>query len=99
MKKYRVNESESFNLHSMLDHLKALQVDMEEGTVPWDDSLQGRIEEVEGLLSVAPFVGSLVDWPTLKRIREIKDERQMLRYSRALASGETESRAAVAFSL
>ena len=32
----------------------------------------------------APHVGSLVDWPTLKRIREIKDERQIIRYQRSI---------------
>ena len=30
MKKYRVNESEHFNLYSMYDHLKCMEIDMEE---------------------------------------------------------------------
>ena len=47
----------------------------------------------------APHVGSLVDWPTLKRIREIKDERQIIRYQRSLEAGSTERDAAYAFTL
>ncbi len=99
MKKYRVNESEHFNLYSMYDHLKAMEIDMQEGTRPWDDNVLDRIEEVERLMDQAPHVGSLVDWPTLKRIREIKDERQIIRYQRSLEAGSTERDAAYAFTL
>lgn len=99
IKKYRVNESEHFNLLSMYDHLKAMEIDMEDGIIPWNDELEDRIEEIQYLMDKAPWVGSLVDWPTLKRIREIKDERQMIRYSRAMASGASESDAAYAFTL
>jgi hypothetical protein len=97
MKKYRVNSTEHFNLHSMYDHLKCMEIDMQEGTIPWDDSVLDRIEEVETLMDKAPWVGSLVDWPTLKRIREIKDERQMIRYTTCLAAGADERDAALAF--
>ena len=99
VKKYRVNESEHFNLFSMYDHLKCMEIDMEEGTIPWNSELFDRIEEVEKLMEKAPWVGSKVDWPTLKRIREIKDERQMIRYSRSLAAGDSEKDAAIAFEL
>lgn len=97
MKKYRVNSTEHFNLHSMYDHLKCMEIDMQEGTIPWDDAVLDRIEEVETLMDKAPWVGSLVDWPTLKRIREIKDERQMIRYTTCLAAGADERDAALAF--
>ena len=97
VKAYRVNESEHFNLFSMYDHLKCIEIDMEEKTIPWDESVFDKIEEVEKLMEKAPFVGSEVDWPTLKRIREIKDERQMIRYTTCLAAGAAEKDAAMAF--
>lgn len=100
-KKYRVNGTEHFNLNSMYTHLKCIEIDFEEGTIPWNEKqfadLQARIEEVEKLMDAAPCVGSLVDWPTLKRIREIKDERQMIRYATCLAAGDSESDAALSF--
>ena len=99
MKKYRVNESEHFNLLSMYDHLKCMEIDMQEGTRPWDDEVLSRIEEVEQLMDKAPRVGSLVDWPTLKRIREIKEERQFIRYQCSLAAGSSEQDAALSFTL
>lgn len=98
MKKYRVNESEHFNLMSMYDHLKCMEIDAVE-TGEWPDGLEERIEEVEMLLDKAYCVGALVDWPTLKRIREIKDERQLIRYSKSLAAGSNERDAALAFTL
>lgn len=99
VKKYRVNESEHFNLMSMYDHLKAREIEMIEGEIPWDDSIEDRIEEVENLLEKAYCVGASVDWPTLKRIREIKVERQTIRYNRSLAAGSSEKDAGLAFSL
>ena len=100
-KKYRVNGTEHFNLQSMYEHLKCIEIDFEEGTIPWDekkyDELEARIAEVESLMDKAPWVGSLVDWPTLKRIREIKDERQMIRYATCLAAGDSERDAALSF--
>ena len=99
MKKYRVNESEHFNLYSMYEHLKVLEIEMQDGERPWDDSIFDRIDEVESLMNKAYCVGACVDWPTLKRIREIKDERQMIRYNRCLAAGESERDAAIAFQL
>ena len=99
MKKYRVNESEPFNLYSMYEHLKVLEIEMEDGERPWDDSIFDRIEEVESLMDKAYCVGAYVDWPTLKRIREIKDERQNIRYYRCLAAGASERDAAIAFQL
>lgn len=99
VKKYRVNSSELFNLQSMYDHLKALEIDMQEGITPWDSSIEERIYEVQGLLDKAYCVGALVDWPTLKRIREIKEERQMIRYNIALSAGCSEEDAAFAFTL
>lgn len=96
-KKYRVNSSEHFNLDSMRTHLLCIEIDMQEGTIPWDDKILDRIKEVEDLMLAAPCVGALVDWPTLKRIREIQSERQMIRYATCLAAGDSESEAAIAF--
>lgn len=98
MKKYRVNSSEHFNLYSMYEHLKCLEEDMFQGATEWDDSVTDRVEEIEKLLDAAPCVGSLVDWPTLKRIREIQAERQTIRYNRCLAAGMPERDAILAYS-
>lgn len=97
MKKYRINSTEHYNLFSMYEHLKCIEIDMDEGTIPYDEKVLDRIEEVEKLMDAAPWVGSLVDWPTLKRIREIKEERQMIRYATCLAKGDTEQEAALSF--
>lgn len=99
MKKYRVNGSEHFNLYSMYEKLRVWEIEMQEGERPWDDSIFDRIEEVENLMDKAYCVGALVDWPTLKRIREIQAERQMIRYNRCLAAGHSERDAAIAFQL
>lgn len=98
-KKYRVNSSEHFNLQSMYEKLKCDEIDMEEGTIPWGEKVFDRIDEVEKLMDAAPYVGSLVDWPTLKRIREIKEERQMIRYATCLSQGTPEREAALAFEI
>ena len=98
-KKYRVNGSELFNLQSMYEKLKCVEIDMDEGTIPYNEKIFERIEEIEKLMDAAPYVGSLVDWPTLKRIREIKDERQMIRYATCLSQGTPESEAALAFEI
>ena len=97
MKKYRVNESERFNLCSMYDHLKCAEIDLMEGKRDDWDYIEDRLREIEMLMDKAPCVGALVDWPTLKRIREIRDERNLIRYSNALAEGESEEKAAYAF--
>lgn len=103
-KKYRVNESEHFNLLSMYDRLKCIEIDMREDTEhvytekQWDE-IEDRISEVEELMEKAYCVGALVDWSTLKRIREIKEERQLIRYNTCMQQGATEKDAAMAFSL
>ena len=100
VKKYRVNGSEHFNLHSMRDKLYVMRDSaVEEGDWATADMAQDRIEEVESLLHKAPCVGSLVDWTTLKRIREIQSERQFIRYQTCLAAGDSEEDAALAFEL
>lgn len=102
MKKYRVNESEHFNLMSMYEHLKCMEIDAEESD-HFDESefdeLEGRIEEVESLLDKCYCVGALVDWSTLEKVRKIKEERQFIRYSRSLAAGSSEQDAALSFEL
>ncbi len=63
----------------MHDKLKCIEIDMQEAPAhtytdeQWDE-VQERISEVEELMEKAYCVGALVDWPTLKRIREIKEE-------------------------
>ncbi len=104
LKKYRVNASEHFNLLSMYDKLKCKQIDMEEAPAhtyteaQWIE-LDNRLEEIEELMGKAYCVGALVDWNTLKRIREIKEERQLIRYNTCLAMGSSEKDAAIAFEL
>lgn len=103
-KKYRVNGSEVFNLQSMYEHLKVKELEMEEaprGTISIDEfsKLYDRLEELEVLMEKAPYIGALVDWNTLKRIREITAERQMIRYSTCLAAGATEEEAAISLFL
>lgn len=90
MKKYRVNESEVFNLQSMYDHLKCIEIDMREGNIKWDDKIEERIEEVESLMESAYCIGALVTWSQLRRIREIRDERNMIRYNIAIENGASE---------
>lgn len=103
-KKYRVNGSEIFNLQSMYDRLKCIEIDMQEDDArtytekQWDE-IEARISEVEELMEKAYCVGALVDWVTLKRIREIKSERQLIRYNTCMQQGATEKEAAIAFSL
>lgn len=104
MKKYRVNGSELFNLQSMYDKLKCDEIDMMEAPAnsvsdsEWDE-LQKRLDEVENLMEKAPCIGALVDWTTLKRIREIKAERQLLRYNTCIANGASEKDASLSFEL
>lgn len=99
-KKYRVNESELFNLQSMRDKLYVQRDDaIDASDYETAEKAQARIEEVETLLNEAPYVGAAVIWPTLKRIREIAAERQMLRYNTCIAAGASESEAALAFTL
>lgn len=103
-KKYRVSESEHFNLYSMYDKLKCLEIDMQEAPPhtyseeQWND-LDNRIKEVEGLMEKACCVGALVDWPTLQQIRKIKEERQMIRYMTCLNQGVPEREAGLSFDL
>ena len=63
MKKYRVNESEHFNLYSMHDKLKCIEIDMQEAPAhtytdeQWDE-VQERISEVEELMEKAYCVAA-----------------------------------------
>ena len=88
----------------MCDYLKCLEIDMEEAPAhtyseaQWDE-IENRMDEVESLMKKAYCVGALVDWPTLKRIREIKEERQLIRYNRCMAQGMPEQDAARVFDL
>jgi len=103
-KKYRVNESELFNLESMYEHLKCREDELREAprgmvtTEMWDE-LYARLDEIESLMDKAYCVGALVDWQTLKRVREIKSERQWIRYNCSPAAGSSELEAGLAFDL
>ena len=100
MKKYRVNGSEHFNLVSMRETMYVLRDDAtDEGNWEKADFFDERIEEIENLLEKAPCVGALVEWETLKRIREIQAERQTMRYIRCLANGDNEKEVAIAFTI
>lgn len=104
MKKYRVNASEYTNLCSMFDKLKCKEIDMEEapkGSYSDTDfaELEARISEIEELMEVAYGVGAAVEWKVLARIREIKKERQLLRYQNSLAQGATQINAGMAFEI
>ena len=73
MKKYRVNESEHFNLYSMHDKLKCIEIDMQEAPAhtytdeQWDE-VQERISEVEELMEnketgeLFTYRGMLKEW-------------------------------------
>lgn len=104
MKKYRVSASEHFNLLSMYDKLKCQEIDMNEAPAhtytedQWN-ALYDRLDEINHLMEEAYCVGALVSWQTLKRIREIKEERQMIRYNTCMAQGASENDAALAFQL
>lgn len=73
---------------SMYDHLKAGMIDAQESR-DWDtyDKLEKQCDEVEELLESAYCVGALVTWEQLKRIREIRDERNEIRYNIAIRNG------------
>lgn len=97
-KMYRVNRSEVEELYSMKEKLFVLMREAEDER-RWEeaDRLGERYREVDELYSKAWYAGAQVDWQTLKRIREIKAERQAIRYGRCLASGMSEKKAAYAF--
>ena len=99
-KKYRVNSSEHFNLMSMYEHQMVIRDEARENHDA-DTELKAelRIAELEGLLEEAPCVGAHVDWSTLNRIRQIADERRIIRYATCLAAGDTEEDAAIALTL
>lgn len=97
MKKYRVNESEIFNLRSMYEHLKYIEEQVKESN-DWSDleDIESRIQEVENLMDHARHIGAMVTWPELKRIREIRDERNAIRYGIAVSNGASDKEAGYA---
>ena len=98
MKLYRVNSTEVEELFSMKEKLEVLRLDaIDERRYDDADRYEERLKELDGLIRKAYYVGAQVDWPTLKRIREIKAERQAIRYGKALAAGMPENKAAHAF--
>lgn len=104
MKKYRVNASEYTNLCSMYDKLKCYEIKMIEAPRGYYsstdfDELETRITELESLMQEAYGVGALVEWKVLLRIREIKQERQLLRYQNSIACGASQKDASMAFTI
>lgn len=104
MKKYRVNASEYTNLCSMYDRLKCDEIDMSEAprgsySDTDFDKLEARISEIEKLMEEAYGVGALVEWKVLSRIREIKQERQLIRYRNSIALGASQKDANMAFEI
>lgn len=83
---------------SMYEHLKCLEIEAQENK-DWDEleKVEERLEEVENLLESAYCIGALVTWPQLKRIREIRDERNLIRYTKAIQSGASDQDAGYAF--
>lgn len=71
MKKYRVNESEHFNLYSMHDKLKCIEIDMQEAPAhtytdeQWDE-VQERISEVGGAYGKGVLRGRIGGLANLK---------------------------------
>lgn len=98
MKLYRVNGREVEELFSMKEKLGVLRNEaIDEGRYDEADLYEERLEEVDNLVSKAWYAGALVDWPSLKRIREIKAERCAMRYGACIAAGLSEKKAAYAF--
>lgn len=98
MKKYRVNESEVFNLQSMYEHLKCIEIQArEDDNCDTLEKVEKQLEEVEYLMDSSYCIGALVTWPQLKRIREIRDERNMIRYNIAVKNGASDKAAGYAF--
>lgn len=98
MKLYRVNSTEVEELFSMKEKLEVLRLDaIDERRYDEADLYEERLGELDGLIRKAWRPGAQVDWPTLKRIREIKAERQAIRYGKCLAAGMPEDKAAHAF--
>ena len=97
MKKYRVIDSEHFNLLCLSDNLNCREFRAREnndcGAL---EKVEERIEEVESLLESAYCIGALVTWPQLKRIREIRDERNTIRYNIAIRNGASDQGAGYA---
>lgn len=56
----------------------------------WKKKVEERLEEVESLLESAYCIGALVTWEQLKRIREIRDEMNNIRYLTAIQNGASE---------
>lgn len=79
-KRYRVSSDEHFNLMSMMDKVMVQVYEAREnGSFEEQEAAEARMDEMNELLEKAPYVGALVDWPTLARIREIAVARETMR--------------------
>jgi len=103
-RKYFCNSSMKFNLDSMYTHVKVIAFDMEDGKInsvnicgdTWTvDTIYDLLEELSDLLDKAVF--GKVTGKEYGRIKDISQERQMIRYMTCLASGMSERDAGYAF--
>lgn len=90
MKRYRVNRSEYLGLYKMDNYLAEAELIMKMApdhkyTDKQWNKLQNRIGEIKILRDKANYIGALVDWPTLKRIREIEEEQECIGCNSCLA--------------
>lgn len=102
-RKYFVKMNYRFNLDSMHDHVWCAIYDIEDGVCDkvllmgeeMDlDKLYAFKDEIEDLMGKA---FGKVTGKEYGRIKAISDERNLLRYSRCIASGMSESEAGYAF--
>lgn len=54
------------------------------------EKVEEQLEEIESLLEAAYCIGALVTWPQLKCIREIRDERNAIRYNIEIRNGASD---------
>lgn len=102
MKRYWLKEAYMTNLDSM-ETTAWLQVhDMESGEIKKDpyygeglEYWENLLNEIRGLME-RTWDGKAV-WKDYKRIRELSDERNIIRYSKCMANGMDEDKAGYAF--
>lgn len=103
VRKYFVKANYRFNLDSMREHVWCILYDMRDGL--YDkvnlmgetmdvDKVENFLEELEDLESKA---FGKVTGKEYGRIKAISDERNMIRYTKCIASGMDEDKAAYAF--
>ena len=102
-RKYWVKQNMRFNLDSMHDHVWCLIYDMEDGLYDTVELL-GEQMDVDRLYELKDELEELsvkawgkVTGKEYGRIKEISDERNLIRYAMCINSGMSESDASLAF--